>query len=289
MLIPDEGDGLLIPEADGPTTLCVSDDDFLPVHDPAELARQFLPAYAQKGDDPLRDAVLAAVATQHNVTHAEAAMLLDAQTSPSGAWGDLLDGWGDELGRPRLPSEEDGPYRARLLEAQDAVTPEAIVTAVRRVLGARFAPKGAVFVETKQDFVFARSTSDPSTAPHCFLQTRSASSPKGRVWASGRRTGLRTAGAYLTSLGPPELWVIVPASVGSKRGCAGPLPIWVIAERKATAFVGTIAGPVAHTFLVSALDNQSMTGTTRALKERVLAGVKWTVVADPAVALSIVR
>jgi len=290
VLVPDDFD-ITIPEEGAAEWLAVTDDEFIPEWDIKRLREMFLPAYARSGEDPLRDAHLKAMARMHNLVHADTIRLMAAQQSPRFADGVLLEAWGDETGIAKIPSETEGAYRRRLLVEQTGITPRSIKEAVRAELAARFQPKNAVFVETKRDFAFRASTAWPSGSPLCYRQNRIQSdSAPGRVWASGRRTGLRTAGAYrMSAAAPPEIWVLVPGSISGYRGFKGVVERPLSPGQAPTGFYGSWAGRWYHTVRISRKDAQSMTSAVRAIASRVMEGVSWHIQAEPALAQSIVR
>lgn len=194
-----------------------------------EQLKRLVPAYVRRGDDEVRDAYLFAWAHMSNLQRADICRIMKAHQSPRFAWGAWLKMWGDDRHLQQSPDETDAAFRDRLLSDPVGIAPQAIRDAVRALLSLRFQPKQLpVFVEPKVDFAFWRSASAPASAPRCFWQSRA--SGHGRIWASGRRTGLRTAGAYWVSAGtktdqnpsgtvaPPALWVMLPATLSSKRG-----------------------------------------------------------------------
>lgn len=264
--------------------ICISDDDPpAPTWD-AERMRDFLPGYVRDAENPVQAAVLKALGMIANRCWAEEERILGAQQTPRKAGGLMLEEWGAERGIARISGESDGAYRARLLEEVQGITPSAIRAAVLAVLNPFFAPKTAVFVEPQRDFAFRASASWAPTAPHCFRQSRA--SAHGRIWANGRRTGLRTAGAYrISASAPPQLWVFIPATISSKRGVRGS-----VTGVTATAFRGTVTGsPFYHTVRISVAQAEAISRAVRALVARVLAGVVWTIYVEPALPYSIVR
>ncbi len=258
----------------------------LSVWDVAELRRRFLPAYLQGGIDPVRDAFLVALATMSNRARADMTRIMAAGQSPRFAWGPWLKAWGFDRHLPQMPDESDGDYRQRLMDEPVGIAPKAIRDAVRALFVGRFAPKALpVFVEPLADYAFWRSASAPPSAPACYWQSRAPG--HGRIWASGRRTGLRTVGAYWTSAAQiPKLWALLPTTLSSKRGFYGS-----VNGLAPTAFWGRATGPGAfyHTVRTSVETTKTMSAAVAALSSRVLAGVQWMIVADPALTYSIAR
>jgi len=106
--------------ADGSEPPAIDDDALL----------QLLPAFARRGDSPVRAAYLAALRKALNFCWAQWGQVLAAQKSARYAWGPWLDIWGELLKRTRVVGEEDPQYRERLLTPIDMVTPAALKKAI---------------------------------------------------------------------------------------------------------------------------------------------------------------
>lgn len=102
-----------------------------PTLDPTDL----LPAWAKALDSPLRDAWLAAWEAMCTEAWNSFADVLQAQQSPRYAEGTWLTYWGQIMRRPPAPGESETDYRARLLQAVDVVTPEALLTIIDYIVG----------------------------------------------------------------------------------------------------------------------------------------------------------
>jgi len=214
MRLPGPGEpNIKLPPGDG------SERDWLIAHyteSPAPIWDRvrmlgFLPPIHRDGVMALRDASLKAWGKMVNLWWAEGAKLLLAQTSPRYAKGKWLDWWGKKKKRPRIGSESDTDYRARLLASPAIVTPNAIMPVIREMIAAELAPSPPALLEPARDFAFASSVSSGVGSPRCFVQPQTK-----RLWASGPNTGKRTAGIYVVSVvRRAERWIVLPGNPGS--------------------------------------------------------------------------
>ena len=233
MILPSDDSIVIDPSDDGPLVIDSSNPPAPNLADTQAL----LPGWARSGTSAVRDAWLAAWGAVANTIWARTSFTLEAQQSPRFAEGTQLDEWGTRKQLPRTAGETDAAFRARLLFAQDVVSPNAIAAAYNAAL-APYAATAAIpsshpalapdftatYIEPATDALFVGSTTAPWQA---FVQSSTQ-----RLWANypDRPIGTKV-GAYVVEAiggqggtvktpGIGRFWIVLPFDAGGDPASA---------------------------------------------------------------------
>lgn len=231
-----------------------------------------LPTWVQEIETPVRDAALSAIAAMANRTWARIGQSIARMQTPRNASGPWLDVWGELLKRPRSPGEEDPPYRARLLEQPELISPNAIRDAVETIVAAAIITPPVVMEPATECLFFC--SEDPAAPWASWFQGETV-----RLWGLYPDDPYPYVGAYIgTETQLPEFWIYIATNTGDD--------LFFLASEvdDAPVFLGSEPGATAYldpAFFEQASSGLDLTIVTD-VESRKMAGVRWWMFIDPA-------